>query len=106
MSALNRRQMLRGAGALALAAPGLPRLGWAQQKPSLVPGLPMGVYDTAILDALPGKKPLIKLSYRPPNYETPAAYFKDAITPTDVFFVRYHLAGIPDEMDPKSWRLK
>jgi DMSO/TMAO reductase YedYZ molybdopterin-dependent catalytic subunit len=55
---------------------------------------------------LPGKKPLIKLSYRPPNYETPVEYFKDAITPNDAFFVRYHLAGIPDEIDPKDWRLK
>ena len=64
----------------------------------------MGVYDTAILDALPGKKPLIKLTYRPPNYETPIAYFTDAITPNDAFFVRYHLADIPDEIDPKTWK--
>jgi hypothetical protein len=109
MSRLNRRQILRGAGAgaAALAAPGLlPRLAREQQKPALVPGLPSGLYDTAILDALPGKKPLIKLSYRPPNYETPAAYFKDAITPNDAFFVRYHLAGIPAEIDPKAWRVK
>jgi DMSO/TMAO reductase YedYZ molybdopterin-dependent catalytic subunit len=109
MSGVNRRQLLRraGVGAVALSGPGaLSRLAWAEQKPALVPGLPGGVYDTAILDALPGKKPLIKLSYRPPNYETPVAYFKDAITPNDAFFVRYHLAGIPDEIDPKAWRLK
>ena len=109
MSGVNRRQLLRGAGigAAALAGSGaLSRLTLAAQKPALVPGLPGGVYDTAILDALPGKKPLIKLSYRPPNYETPVAYFKDAITPNDAFFVRYHLADIPDEIDPKAWRLK
>ena len=109
MPGLNRRQLLRraGAGAAAVVGPGLlPRLAWPQQKPALVPGLPAGVYDTAILDALPGKKPLIKLSYRPPNYETPVAYFKDAITSNDAFFVRYHLAGIPDEIDSKAWRLK
>jgi hypothetical protein len=34
------------------------------------------VRSAAILDALPGKKPLIKLSYRPPNYETPLEYFR------------------------------
>ncbi len=109
MSGVNRRQLLRGAGigAAALAGSGaLSRLTLAAQKPALVPGLPGGVYDTAILDALPGKKPLIKLSYRPPNYETPVAYFKDAITPNDAFFVRYHLAGIPDEINSKAWRLK
>jgi DMSO/TMAO reductase YedYZ molybdopterin-dependent catalytic subunit len=81
-------------------------LAWARQEATLVPGLPNGVYDTAILDALPGKKPLIKLTYQPPNYETPVAYFKDAITPNDAFFVRYHLAGIPDRIDPRTWRLE
>jgi DMSO/TMAO reductase YedYZ molybdopterin-dependent catalytic subunit len=62
------------------------------------------VRDNAILDTLPGKKPLIKLSYRPPNYETPLEYFRTAITPNDAFFVRYHLAGIP-EVDAKTWKL-
>jgi DMSO/TMAO reductase YedYZ molybdopterin-dependent catalytic subunit len=109
MRSVSRRDLFLGAGAgiATLASPHLcSRLAWGQQKPALVPGLPTGVYDTAILDALPGKKPLIKLSYRPPNYETPVAYFRDAITPNDAFFVRYHLTGIPDEIDPKTWRLK
>ena len=57
-----------------------------------------------MLDALPGKKPLIKLSYRPPNYETPIEYFREAITPNDAFFVRYHLAVIP-EVDVKTWKI-
>jgi hypothetical protein len=35
--------------------------------------LPEGARDNAMLDSLPGKKP-IKLSYRPPNYETPIEY--------------------------------
>jgi DMSO/TMAO reductase YedYZ molybdopterin-dependent catalytic subunit len=96
-----------GTGALALAWPGLDlRPAWSQERPVLVPGLPAGVYDTAILDALPGKQPLIKLSYRPPNYETPVPYFKTAITPNDAFFVRYHLADIPDQIDANSWRLQ
>ena len=34
-------------------------------------GLPAGTREEAALEALPGKKPLIKLTYRPPNYETP-----------------------------------
>ena len=57
-----------------------------------------------MLDALPGKKPLIKLTYRPPNYETPIEYFRTAITPNDAFFVRYHLSIIP-EVDAKTWKL-
>ena len=54
---------------------------------NLPAALPEGVRANAVLDALPGKKPLIKLSYRPPNYETPLEYFRSAITPTDAFFV-------------------
>ena len=45
---------------------------------------------------LPGKKPLIQLSDRPPNYEAPLEYLRTPITPNDQFFVRYHLADIPE----------
>jgi DMSO/TMAO reductase YedYZ molybdopterin-dependent catalytic subunit len=58
------------------------------------------------LHALPGKKPLIKLSYRPPNYETPVSYFDRAFTANDAFFVRYHLAGIPDTVDAARWQIR
>jgi DMSO/TMAO reductase YedYZ molybdopterin-dependent catalytic subunit len=57
------------------------------------------------MEALPGKKPLIKLSYRPPNYESPLETFRNPITPNDEFFVRYHLADIP-EVDVKTYKLK
>jgi hypothetical protein len=106
---ISRRAMLAG-GALALAGGGpLTRAVGAAEKPFLPPGLPQGVYDTATLEALPGKKPLIKLSYRPPNYETPLSHFASEFTPNDSFFVRYHLAGIPDKhrrttMDAESRR--
>ncbi len=68
---ITRRAMVAG-GALALAGsrPVL-RAAAAAEKPPLPSGLPAGVYETATLEALPGKKPLIKLSYRPLNYETP-----------------------------------
>src|SRR5579863_7887291 len=103
---ISRRAMLAG-GALALAGGGpLTRAVGAAEKPFLPPGLPQGVYDTATLEALPGKKKLIKLSYRPPNYETPVSYFASRITPNDAFFVRYHLSDIPETIDPASWRLK
>jgi DMSO/TMAO reductase YedYZ molybdopterin-dependent catalytic subunit len=67
--------------------------------------LPSGVRDSAVLDTLPGKKPLIKLSYVPPNYETPVEYFRNAITPNEAFFVRYHLRDIP-QVDATKWRLR
>jgi DMSO/TMAO reductase YedYZ molybdopterin-dependent catalytic subunit len=103
---INRRAMVAG-GVLALAGSGpLARAGRTAEKSFLPQGLPEGVYDTATLEALPGKRPLIKLSYRPPNYETPLSYFTSEITPNESFFVRYHLAGIPDEIDAAQWKLK
>ena len=66
--------------------------------------LPAGTVDSGVLDALPGKQPLLKRSYRPPNYETPVAYFNDVITPNDRFFVRWHLSNIP-QIDASSWKL-
>jgi len=103
---LTRRHLVRTAGAgLALTGSGIGLLSTATAASINLPsGLPEGLRNNAILDALPGKKPLIKLSYRPPNYETPIEYFRTAITPNDAFFVRYHLANIP-EVDAKTWRL-
>ena len=71
----------------------------------LDPSLPQGLRDEVILDTLPGKAPLLKLSYRPPNYETPVSYFDSLYTPNDAFFVRWHLADIP-EVNAAAWRLK
>src|SRR5215475_2310711 len=106
MATLNRRHFLGGSAAAGAAvASGLPLASIAAAgEPELPAALPDGVRASAVLDALPGKKPLIKLSYRPPNYETPIEYFRDPITPNDAFFVRYHLAVIP-EIDAKTWRL-
>jgi len=67
-------------------------------------GLPEGIYNTATLETLPGKRPLIRLTTRPPNYETPLSYFAESITPNDAFFVRYHLAQIP-QVNAATWRL-
>ena len=80
------------------------RAALAAGAPPLDPRLPAGVATEAKLEALPGKAPLIKLSYRPPNYESPLSVFKDTITPNDDFFVRYHLADIPN-VNAATWRL-
>jgi DMSO/TMAO reductase YedYZ molybdopterin-dependent catalytic subunit len=102
---LTRRRLMRTAGAsVALAGSGFALKSAAAAGLNLPAGLPEGTRASAELDTLPGKKPLIKLSYRPPNYETPLEYFRTAITPNDAFFVRYHLSGIP-EVDAKTWKL-
>jgi DMSO/TMAO reductase YedYZ molybdopterin-dependent catalytic subunit len=56
------------------------------------------------LEALPGKKPLIRHALRPPNFETPLADLAASFTHNDAFFVRYHLAVIP-QVDTAGWRL-
>ena|SRR6185436_7785299 len=61
--------------------------------------------DQESLAQLPGKRPLIKRTFRPPNYETPLADLRSQMTDNDAFFVRYHLASIP-EIDPRTWRLR
>jgi DMSO/TMAO reductase YedYZ molybdopterin-dependent catalytic subunit len=108
---ITRRNLLEAAGVgtvLAGSGAAVPRWFTAQAEAevplNLPPALPEGFRTEAILDALPGKKPLIKLSYRPPNYETPIEYFRTDITPNDAFFVRYHLSDIP-QVDAKAWKL-
>ena len=57
------------------------------------------------LSRLPGKRALLRHAFRPPNYETPLADLRPAFTANDAFFVRYHLAVIP-QIDPRAWRLE
>lgn len=100
---ISRRTMLQGA---ALGAAGLlPGMALAADRPRLPPGLPPGEYESDILEAPIGKKPLIKHTWRPPNYETPVSYFASPVTPNDAFFVRYHLANIPDAAALRDWKL-
>ncbi len=55
----------------------------------------------------PQKRELILLTTRPPQLETPFEVFNQGlITPNDAFFVRYHLSGLPDAVDPATFRLK
>ncbi len=58
-----------------------------------------------LLFALAGKKPLIKRTYRPPNFETPFADLRRPFTENEAFFVRYHLPVIP-EIDARTWTLR
>jgi DMSO/TMAO reductase YedYZ molybdopterin-dependent catalytic subunit len=55
----------------------------------------------------PQKREMIGLTSRPPQLETPFSVFNDGvITPNDAFFVRYHLAGLPYDLDPDTFTLE
>ena len=55
----------------------------------------------------PQKRQLILLTTRPPQLETPFSVFNDGVlTPNDAFFVRYHLSGVPTEIDGDAFRAK
>jgi len=55
----------------------------------------------------PGKRPLILLTHRPPQLETPfSVYNEGVITPNDAFFVRYHLSNIPLSINTDEFRLE
>ena len=91
-------------GILKAALGGVAALGGGLIGRTALAGLPAGTLDSVILETLPGKQPLLKRSFRPPNYETPLAYFDEPITPNERFFVRWHLMDIP-EIDAARWRL-
>jgi DMSO/TMAO reductase YedYZ molybdopterin-dependent catalytic subunit len=100
----SRRSFLQQAAALA-AAPalaGLPAAAAAQQRVTL----PFANGERELV-AFPQKRPLIVLTSRPPQLETPFEVFNEGlITPNDAFFVRYHWSGLPLTVDASSYRLK
>lgn len=97
-----RRQMLFSAGGAALAF-GAGLTGAASAETVTLP-FANGTRD---LVAYPGKRPLLQLTARPPQLETPFSVFDEGpFTPNDAFFVRYHLAGIPTEIDPDTYRIE
>ena len=104
-----RRQFLKDlAGGAALLGSGalLPSLARGADAAAVAPAtLPAGTLASSFLEALPGKRPLIKRTYRPPNFESPLDVFEQIFTPNDAFFVRYHLARIP-EVAAASWKLE
>ncbi|VVE88993.1 molybdopterin-dependent oxidoreductase [Pandoraea bronchicola] len=108
LAEVSRRRFLRRAGALgvgaSLAGRALDVLA-ATAAPQTVT-LPFANGERELV-AYPQKRPLIRLTARPPQLETPFEVFNDGlITPNDAFFVRYHLAGIPTDIDPAKHRIR
>ena len=97
---MRRRTMIAGAGAALIASPSV-----AAESTSLPADLPDGTRQIARFVNLPDKRRLIRLTDRPPNYETPVDAFTTSVTPNDRFFVRYHLAGVPSMADLAGWSL-
>lgn len=99
MTSVNRRAILRMAGAGLLGASTVVR-AQTVEMPFANGGRPLVAY--------PEKRKLIRLTSRPPQLETPMAVFDEGlITPNDAFYVRYHLAGLPlDTLDPVTFRLE
>ena len=70
-------------------------------------GLPSPLFaDEKRLVKFPEKTDLILLTQRPPQLETPQAYFKELITPNDALFVRWHISRVPTSIDLNQWRLR
>lgn len=102
---IDRRRFLRTAGWLATGAvftEMLPRAFGAEGRVVL----PFENGERELV-AYPQKRPLIRLTSRPPQLETPFSVFNESVlTPNDAFFVRYHLSDIPTQIDPQAFRVR
>ena len=101
----NRRRLLV-AGLGAAAGAGLGTLGRAAYAQVGDFEQPFANGERKII-AFPEKRPMIVLTTRPPQLETPFEVFNDGLlTPNDAFFVRYHNNGIPTSIDPDTYVIK
>jgi DMSO/TMAO reductase YedYZ molybdopterin-dependent catalytic subunit len=100
----SRRRFMHIAGAAGVAAAFGEGLIAAEQQRSVTLPFANGARE---LVAYPQKRPLIVLTARPPQLETPFAVFNEGLlTPNDAFFVRYHWSGLPLSIDPAAYRLR
>ena len=114
-SALSRRALLKllAAGTGGVALGGLDTLqaalqeGAAQSLPTFTGPGPNPYWNSVgPIGSYPQKLPLIVLTGRPVQLETPRQFFSTAITPNSAFFVRWHLPDIPNAVDLAEWRLR
>ncbi|MGE5131208.1 MAG: molybdopterin-dependent oxidoreductase, partial [Sphingomonadaceae bacterium] len=97
-----RRKLLRAGAALGGAAlAGRAALAAAEQMVQL----PM-VNGARRFAAYPQKRPLIVMTERPVQLETPMSMFDSVFTPNDAFFVRWHLSNVPTSVDGAAHRIK
>src|SRR5436190_11329929 len=99
---MSRRHFFnRAAGLVAIAATGLAQAQETSELPFENGTRPLVKY--------PQKRPLLRLTSRPPQLKTPFSVFNEGvITPNDAFFVRYHLSNSPppeEALAPEKFRL-
>src|SRR3954466_10263765 len=98
----DRRDLLKGAGLAAVAT----ALNSAGALALETVALPFENGERPLVK-YPQKRPMIGLTSRPPQLETPFSIFNDGpITPNNAFFVRYHLADVPLNIDPDKFTLE
>jgi DMSO/TMAO reductase YedYZ molybdopterin-dependent catalytic subunit len=98
----SRRGFLVGGGAAGISL--IASRAFADETVDL--GLPDGVSTRPIVKNYLGKGPMILQRTRPPLLETPFEVFdKDIITPNDQFYVRWHWANLPSEINAETFRL-
>jgi DMSO/TMAO reductase YedYZ molybdopterin-dependent catalytic subunit len=101
-SPLTRRRFLNSAGFLGGMLATFP--AWADDLVKL--NLPGGPDERALTNSFPQKGPMILQRSRPPLLETPFEVFdRGVFTPNDQFFVRWHWAIIPPQVDVSTFRL-
>ena len=99
---LDRREMMKGAAMTALAT----GFGSSKVFATQTVTLPIGNGERPLVK-YPQKRPMIGVTSRPPQLETPFSVFNEGlITPNNAFFVRYHLAQIPVDIDPDKFTLE
>lgn len=102
---LARRRFLQRLGWVGLAASGTSLLSSSVVAATVTEDVSFTDGPRELI-TYPQKRPLIRVTTRPPHLETPFEVFNHGpITPNDAFFVRYHLANIPMSIDAASYRL-
>jgi len=114
MAGISRRRLLKtlsaGAATLALGrltmASGSPQSAHADRVPTFT-GPGANPYWTSVgpMATYPQKYPLVLLTDRPVQLETPRHFFLTPFTPNGAFYVRWHLDEIPTTVDLAEWRL-
>jgi DMSO/TMAO reductase YedYZ molybdopterin-dependent catalytic subunit len=96
------RRRLVGATGMGLALLSSP--AWARATVDLA--LPGGPSERPLTTAFPQKGQMILQRTRPPLLETPFDVFdKGVFTPNDQFYVRWHWANIPEQVDVERFHL-
>jgi sulfite dehydrogenase len=102
---IDRRSLLTHSGA-AIAALGAGTTASPLRALAATVALPFDNGERPLVK-YPQKRPMIGLTSRPPQLETPFSVFNgNVITPNDAFFVRYHLADIPLSIDPDTFSVE